>query len=190
MNMKLSRREMLVGMAALGGASTIGRVVLGEVPLPDEKPFTQVQQKAVNSAVERILPGALDAGVPAYLDYWLGHEAFVSVRNYIGHGARHLDGIARRKHKVEFTALSIEKQDALLFMFANGKVKVGKFDGQIFFQQLVELTIEGFLSDPRYGGNRDGVGWKFIGRPDGMRSCWWNPKGVDAVLGAGRKGRD
>ena len=28
---------------------------------------------------------------------------------------------------------------------------------------LTSLTLEGFLGDPIYGGNRDGVGWKMIG---------------------------
>ena len=36
-----------------------------------------------------------------------------------------------------------------------------------FFLMLVRLTIAGFLCEPRYGGNRDEVGWQFLGcRPD------------------------
>jgi gluconate 2-dehydrogenase gamma chain len=42
----------------------------------------------------------------------------------------------------------------------------------VFFQRLVTLTLEGFLSDPQYGGNRNQVGWRFIGRTP----CWWAPK--------------
>src|SRR6266849_8337677 len=32
-----------------------------------------------------------------------------------------------------------------------------------FFEVVRMHTIMGFLSDPEYGGNRDGVGWKLIG---------------------------
>jgi gluconate 2-dehydrogenase gamma chain len=32
-----------------------------------------------------------------------------------------------------------------------------------FFQLLRTHTICGFLSEPSYGGNRDGIGWKLIG---------------------------
>jgi gluconate 2-dehydrogenase gamma chain len=30
---------------------------------------------------------------------------------------------------------------------------------------LVQNTVEGFLADPIYGGNRDFIGWKLIGFP-------------------------
>ena len=68
-------------------------------------------------------------------------------------------------------------------MFAENKVKGGRFNAHLFFQKLVELTIEGYLSDPVYGGNKNRVGWRFIGIPDGLRSCWWNPNGVEEILG-------
>jgi hypothetical protein len=32
------------------------------------------------------------------------------------------------------------------------------------------------LGDPKYGGNKDRVGWKFIGRPQGHPGCWWEPR--------------
>src|SRR6266851_74953 len=35
---------------------------------------------------------------------------------------------------------------------------------QSFFETLRQHTITGFLVDPDAGGNRDGVGWKVIGR--------------------------
>jgi gluconate 2-dehydrogenase gamma chain len=34
---------------------------------------------------------------------------------------------------------------------------------QSFFQNLMILTLEGFLGDPAYGGNKDHVGWKVVG---------------------------
>jgi gluconate 2-dehydrogenase gamma chain len=34
-----------------------------------------------------------------------------------------------------------------------------------FFSLLVTHTRQGFLSDPIYGGNRDGIGWRVIGFP-------------------------
>lgn len=35
-----------------------------------------------------------------------------------------------------------------------------------FFTQLRFLTVLGFLSSPKYGGNKDGLGWKAIGFED------------------------
>ena len=38
-----------------------------------------------------------------------------------------------------------------------------------FFETLRFHTVVAFLIDPEFGGNRDGVGWKVIGRePDHM----------------------
>jgi gluconate 2-dehydrogenase gamma chain len=34
-----------------------------------------------------------------------------------------------------------------------------------FFAMLLQNTVEGFLADPLYGGNRDFIGWKLIGYP-------------------------
>ena len=42
-------------------------------------------------------------------------------------------------------------------------VRVGRRSSRRFFTLLLTFTLEGFFSDPVYGGNRDGVGWRFIG---------------------------
>ena len=36
---------------------------------------------------------------------------------------------------------------------------------RFFFNMLLDNTIEGFFSDPVYGGNRDKAGWKLVGFP-------------------------
>ncbi len=144
--------------------------------------FTEEQEQILSSATERLLPGAKEARVLEYINYWLSKKPFQSVRNYIAHGARYLDGMAKKQYKRTFISCASDQQDNILQAFTAGKVKVGKFDGALFFQQLMELTLEGFLSDPKYGGNYDRAGWRFIGIPDGLGSCWWNPKGVEMVL--------
>ncbi len=34
-----------------------------------------------------------------------------------------------------------------------------------FFNALLTITMEGFFSDPIYGGNRDMASWKMLGFP-------------------------
>ena len=182
--MEHTRREILAGLAGLGGSSLVlPRIVNGELPTPDEeRPFGPDERETLSAAEERLLPGAVEAGVPEYLDQWLAHRSFQLVRKYMAHGARHLDGTARKEHGKPFSGCTGEQQDAILKTFAGGDFKAGKFDGNVFFRQLMELTLEGYLSDPKYGGNRNRAGWRWIGIPDGLRSCWWNPHGVDMVL--------
>ena len=182
--MKYTRREILTGLAGMGGASlVVPRIVRGQLPAPDEKrPFGPEQRQTLAAAVDRLLPGAVEAGVPDYMDGWLVERSFRLVRNYLSHGARHLDEVARKRCGRPFAGCTGEQQDEILKAFSAGDFKAGRFDGSVFFRQLMELTLEGYLSDPRYGGNRDRVGWRTIGIPDGLRSCWWNPHGVGMIL--------
>ncbi|MCP4676386.1 MAG: gluconate 2-dehydrogenase subunit 3 family protein [Deltaproteobacteria bacterium] len=181
--MGITRREILVGLAGLGGtALVIPRVVLGEIPAPADLAFGSEQRKTLAAAVDRLIPGAVEAGVPEYMDYWLVQEAFKPVGNYLTHGAKHLDRVSGKLHQKKFVDCKAEQQDTVIKKFAAREIKAGKFNGFLFYQQLMELTIEGFLSDPKYGGNKDRAGWRFIGIPDGLRSCWWNPRGVSNVL--------
>ena len=46
-----------------------------------------------------------------------------------------------------------------------GDIKLDKVKSKSFFEMLLQNTIEGFFSDPIYGGNRDMIGWKLIGFP-------------------------
>ena len=185
--MDYTRRQMLIGLAGLGASSLmIPSVASGEVPVPDgERPFGPDEGETLSAAEERLLPGAVEAGVPEYLDHWLAHRSFRLVRKYMAHGARHLDAAARKEHGKSFVGCTGEQQDAILKTFSEGDFKAGKFDGTVFFRQLMELTLEGYLSDPKYGGNRNRAGWRLIGIPDGLRSCWWNPHGVEMVLSPG-----
>jgi gluconate 2-dehydrogenase gamma chain len=188
----VTRRQILFGLAGFGlfGAcrqtspenkQAIDALVKGDVS--QVMVFSPEQQPTIDAVVETILPGASDAGVPDYMAYWLAQKPFASARRFIVHGLRMLDKKAVEQFKQDFAACKREAREAVLSAFAQGKVKTRQFNGAIFYQQLVELTLEGFLSDPKYGGNRDRVGWRFIGIPDGLRSCWWNPNGVSEVLG-------
>ena len=64
-----------------------------------------------------------------------------------------------------FAKLAAADQDAFLQRLEKGDVALDGADGKAFFAQLLQNTLEGFWSDPIYGGNRDMVGWKLIGFP-------------------------
>jgi gluconate 2-dehydrogenase gamma chain len=137
--------------------------------------FEPDRRRALCSAAERILPGAVEAGVPEYMDYWISRQPFSIVSDWkpiLKVGAVHLDRIARAEYRRAFADCKPDEQDAVLTRFQKGEVRAKRFNSSAFFQRLVTLTLEGFLSDPKYGGNRDGVGWRFIGRTP----CWWAPK--------------
>jgi len=43
----------------------------------------------------------------------------------------------------------------------------------MFFNALLQITMEGFFADPMYGGNRNMAGWKMVGYP-GLPATWAN----------------
>jgi gluconate 2-dehydrogenase gamma chain len=176
--MRFNRRQMILSLLAVPAARLLPGCQSGQArePAPDSAfVFEPDRRRALSAAVERILPGAVDAGVPEYIDYWLARQPFSVAPDWkpiLNVGAVHLDRLARAEHRRAFCDCKPEQQDALLTRFEKGEVRAKRFNSNVFFQRLVTLTLEGFLSEPKYGGNRDGVGWRFIGRTP----CWWAPK--------------
>lgn len=64
-----------------------------------------------------------------------------------------------------FAALSALRQDAILIGLESGAIALNDGGGRTFFETILANTIEGFFSDPVYGGNRDMAGWRLVGFP-------------------------
>lgn len=176
--MRCSRRQVLVGFFGLvGGGAVAARFALGRAaPLPPARPalpFPPQQTKALHAAIEHALPGALEAGVPDHIAWWLANDRyFGNFARELGEGAHQLDKVARELGGKAFAELSSEQKDEVFGRFQSGAVRAPGFEGARFFEHLVTFTLEGFLADPKYGGNRGQVGWKFIG----FKPCWWSPR--------------
>jgi gluconate 2-dehydrogenase gamma chain len=64
-----------------------------------------------------------------------------------------------------FTELPMSDQDAVLTLMETGKIDLEGFSSAVFFQILWQNTVEGYLGDPLYGGNRNMAVWKSINFP-------------------------
>jgi gluconate 2-dehydrogenase gamma chain len=69
-----------------------------------------------------------------------------------------------------FEQLDGAQRDALLTAMEKGQIafanfKAPLFDAKMFFDIVLQNTMEGYFADPVYGGNRDMAGWKMIGFP-------------------------
>jgi gluconate 2-dehydrogenase gamma chain len=155
--------------------------------------FNLPESQFIEAACERLIPadelggGALAAGVPNYLDKQLGGswgngerlyrsgpwfagtpsqgyqlpftpaELFRTALRAINRGFE-----SRGKH---FSDLAPEDQDVYLKTLESGGEDLDGVPSAVFFEQLLKMTVEGFFSDPVYGGNRDMVGWRMVGFP-------------------------
>ena len=144
--------------------------------------FTAEQAIEIDAISARIIPtddmpGAREAGVVYFIDRGLTTFSADDQKTYRG-GLPELQSRVREvfPNATKFSALTPEQQDEVLHTFdelakpsqtaANsGQRAIRPRPGaQNFFETLRQHTIAGFLIDPDYGGNHDGVGWKVIGR--------------------------
>jgi len=171
----LTRRALIQRLTFMGG----GVVLLGaggalsckkDPPVVGafttrHKSFTNEEFESMAAACERIVPrdqdpGALDANVPEYVDRMLQAPELWQIRDQFVQGLNALDRRSRGAHGKPFSQLPPVDQDALLVDFKGARPQSGEAR---FYELLVVLTLEGFLGDPSYGGNKDRVGWALVG---------------------------
>lgn len=133
-----------------------------------EKALDLTRSRTLAAATGRILPsddapGAAEAGVAEYLERALVEELPALDRALVERGLDLLESSARDRLERSFSECSPEEQDDLL----RGLETLDEPWPRLFLSRLVQLTLEGFLCDPRRGGNRNGLGWDWIGvRPE------------------------
>jgi gluconate 2-dehydrogenase gamma chain len=139
--------------------------------------FTDAEFRALSAAVDRILPrdadpGALDANVPEYIDRALVDPQLHEMRDDLIPGLGLLETRAHGSYQKAFADLSVEQRDQILDSLRKGEK--GSMD-QRLLELLIVLTMEGFLSDPSYGGNKDRVGWALVGFDTSMPADYQPP---------------
>lgn len=156
--------------------------------------FTASEHQFVEAACGRLIPegkennGALTAAVPFFIDrqlagpygqahtryseppwregmeeqgYQLAYSPAALYRKAIGA----INTYCEREFGRPFANLGDDQQDDLLHQLEDGKIDLGDVPSNVFFDHLWQNTLEGYLADPMYGGNRDFTGWKLIGFP-------------------------
>jgi gluconate 2-dehydrogenase gamma chain len=154
----------------------------------DEAAFTE-------AAVARLIPaddlgpGAKEVGVPTFIDRQLagpygraerwymlgpwrsgtesqGYQSRLTPAQMFRYAIKAIDEhLHHTKAGKTFAQLSPGEQDSFLTDLENGKVELPAVSGKAFFDELLQVTVEGFFADPIYGGNRDMAAWKMIGFP-------------------------
>jgi gluconate 2-dehydrogenase gamma chain len=161
--------------------------------------FNREEAQFIEAAVARLIPtdehpGAIEAWVPNYLDKQLGGAWGSGERLYrngpweptrpglgyqlpltpgeLFHTAIKAINAQLSKTGQAFWELPVDQQDAFLHKLEAGDIDLNGVPSEIFFDQLVGMTIEGFFSDPIYGGNKNMVGWKMIRFPGAYASYY------------------
>jgi gluconate 2-dehydrogenase gamma chain len=160
--------------AVLAAADHAHRAAQSATP-PRFEFFSPEQATEIDAIAARIIPtddmpGAREAGVVYFIDRALTTFASDDQKTY-KEGLPELQARVRELFPAveRFSAATPEQQDEVLhsldeYSAAPARPFRPRPNGQNFFEILRQHTIAGFLIDPDAGGNRDGVGWKIIGR--------------------------
>lgn len=148
----------------------------------------------IQAATDRLIPddeygpGALRERVPEFIDrqmelpyghglLWymqppftqskpeLGYQSSLVPRETYRRGIRAVEGWCLRAFNHRFAELPPHQQDTLLHQLETGDISFDDIPGTLFFTQLLENTREGYLADPKHGGNQTLASWKLIGFP-------------------------
>src|SRR5713226_2383355 len=148
----------------------------------------------VEAAVARLIPadelgpGAKEAGVAYFIDQQLfggwgtmakmyrqgphpegtpqqGYQSPLTPQEVYRAAIRETNEFCLKIYSKPFNALNAAQQDEVLRDLDEGRLALQSTRAQLFFNLLLGNTIEGFFSDPIYGGNRDKLGWKLVGFP-------------------------
>ena len=108
-------------------------------------------------------PGAKDLQATLYLKRELA-DPRVSRRetNFIIKGVEWLNDMAMKTQSARFVDLGVEKREAVLRQIEKSK------EGQRWISLVIYYVIEALLTDPIYGGNPDGSGWKWLSHHAGF----------------------
>lgn len=158
----LTRREALKQAAFFLGVALTPSIVTGvlraQTPAAGGatgRRYLDVSQfPTVAAAAERILPktdtpGALDVGVPAFIDLMYGEFLTGDERFLFATGVKDIEAAARARHGQAFTALAASAQDDVLRSIA--QASQGK--DKTFFALLKELTVTGYFTSETVGRN-------------------------------------
>lgn len=94
-----------------------------------------------------------------------GYQLALTPHEYFAAGIAAANEWTQKTYDKTFDRLTPDERVAALTAMEEGKAQFTRFDAKAFFRQLHAITVQGFFSDPMYGGNRDKVAWKMIGFP-------------------------
>jgi len=201
-----SRRRFLLKTIALVPAATLsacGSPKSASTGEQDAAPthaylpkyFTTEEWAFINAACARLIPaddsgpGAIESGVPAFIDRQLegpfghaarwytqgpyiaaapefGYQGKATPREVYRFGITAIDQYCRENlGGKRFSECDAAFQDQLLRDVESGHLAFDRVGGTTFFGWLLQNTKEGYLADPIHGGNKDMGSWKMIGFP-------------------------
>ncbi|HEX3421793.1 MAG TPA: gluconate 2-dehydrogenase subunit 3 family protein [Sphingomicrobium sp.] len=142
--------------------------------IPADPAGPSASEAGVVVFIDRQLAGDYGNGEHFYLEGpWQkgtdtqGYQSRFTPAQFYRHAIEAIEqAVGRSENGKAFKDMASEKQDALLKQMESGDLKLdGPITSKSFFAMFLQNVLEGYFSDPIYGGNKDGAAWKMIGFP-------------------------
>jgi len=165
----VSRRRFLKGVGALTSGLILPWLPAGAIAAGEEAATASSAWQTIASVQERLFPddgngpGARAIRATAYLQQAMRLPRFPDEeRTFLLQGPGWLNELARKAHGTDFPALSADRQEALLQRIARSRA------GENWLSLLLLYIFEALLTAPVYGGNPDGIGWRWLTHDPGF----------------------
>jgi gluconate 2-dehydrogenase gamma chain len=182
---------IVISTATLAGEAP---ALLGNVRAEETHRFlNESERRFLLAAVDRLIPaderwpGAAEAGVVNYIELQMAgawgrgemlyrHGPFRKGTPMQGYQLEYTPAELFRRSILainahfasqtkSFDQLPAEEKDAYLSSLEKDDIDLDGVPSNTFFDFLLQHTVEGFFSDPIYGGNKNKIAWKMIGFP-------------------------
>ena len=171
--MNISRREFMARMGLLGSlALTYPATALAELRVskadhtsadsspewagePAWQTIARVQETLFPAAED--VPGASDFGADVYLHRAIENpNADAEDKDFIMRGVGWLNDLTQQSFKKTFLQLTRTQQQEIIEAIVKSRA------GRNWVSMLLSYILEALLADPVYGGNKNGIGWKWL----------------------------
>ncbi len=164
-----ARRRFLAACAGMAALPLVN-VIPAHATVDDVKVWQKKEPWLTITAVQEHLfpsdgdaPGARQINATQYLknviDY---HDLEQSEKEFIQNGVNWLNGLAKEMFSTSFVELNTVKKERTLRKVAQSRA------GENWISTLLTYIIEALLTSPAYGGNPNGIGWKWLEHKPGF----------------------
>ncbi|WP_456380807.1 gluconate 2-dehydrogenase subunit 3 family protein [Thiolapillus sp.] len=113
---------------------------------------------------EQNAPGAVEVNAAPYLQWVLSDPGLEkTTREQFRKGVETVMALSKAEHGQDFSRLTLAQKEQLL-----RKVESQPGGGH-WLHEVLHYILEATLTDPVYGGNPDGIGWKWLAHKPGYK---------------------
>jgi gluconate 2-dehydrogenase gamma chain len=174
--LRVKRREFLIGTAASAAALAVSGTLACKhesIDFSRFKAFNAAEARTLDALLELLLPpsdgrpGAREVHVIDYFERELQKPDLKKLNGAVRYGMQALIHSAKRAGKENFADLTLPQQQEMVSAFATNQLHMGKEETKPIFDHVLAFSLEGYLCDPKYGGNFECKGWKAVGFQQG-----------------------